>query len=193
MKTCASCKADKALADFGKDRKRPSGLYPYCRECARAKNAAATAAYRVRNPDKGATYMAEKRSDPAVREAQRVRAREIYASDPEKERARKRSYMRANPHIWRNYRAAKPEVHASIKARYRAALLNAMPSWSDLAAIRLIYAEARRVSRETGESHHVDHIIPLQGRNVCGLHVPLNLQILPASSNQSKGNRLVAC
>lgn len=176
---------------FGKDRARLDGLHPYCRECARAKGRAAMASYRERNPEQGALYMAAKRAEQGRREKERERAREIYASRREELRKRKREYMRANPHIWRAYRAKKPEVHLSVKARYRAALLNALPRWADLGVIRSVYAEARRVSRVTGESHHVDHIIPLQGRNVCGLHVPLNLQILPASVNQSKGNRLL--
>lgn len=61
------------------------------------------------------------------------------------------------------------------------------PPWTDLDAIAAIYAEARRLTKETGVPHHV---IPLRGRSVSGLHVASNLQILTADANQRKSNHL---
>lgn len=61
--------------------------------------------------------------------------------------------------------------------------LNATPPWVDKNKIKQIY-ERRKVNE------HVDHIIPLKGRNVCGLHVHYNLQILSAKENIKKGNNL---
>lgn len=68
-----------------------------------------------------------------------------------------------------------------------------MPPWGDGAAIRAIYAEARRMSLETGLPHHVDHIILLLGEFISGLHVETNLQILPGPENQKKRNRFDPC
>lgn len=73
-------------------------------------------------------------------------------------------------------------------AKRRAAELQATPSWADLEQIGRIYKLCRKVTKKTGVEHHVDHILPLQGENVCGLHVEKNLAILPAKMNLSKGN-----
>lgn len=68
----------------------------------------------------------------------------------------------------------------------------AMPSWltnKHKKQINLIYAHAQDVRMITGEAYHVDHIVPLTSDVVCGLHVPWNLQILPADLNISKSNQ----
>lgn len=80
----------------------------------------------------------------------------------------------------------------TINAKRRAAKLNRTPKWLGKQASSLIttfYNEAKRLSKETGVKFHVDHIVPLQGAFVSGLHVPWNLQVIPAIDNMRKNNR----
>lgn len=67
--------------------------------------------------------------------------------------------------------------------------INRMPAWANEGQINDIYLQSLRVSFETGVEHHVDHIIPLNGKNVCGLHVSENLRVITWRENVSKGNR----
>jgi hypothetical protein len=76
--------------------------------------------------------------------------------------------------------------------KYHASKLNATPTWltkQQLEEIQTVYVLAKECELLSGDKYHVDHIIPLQGKGVCGLHVPWNLQVLPADINISKGNR----
>ncbi len=81
--------------------------------------------------------------------------------------------------VWRQ---SNPQNGCAKTAKHRAAKLNATPKWADLDKIKEIYISCPK-------GFHVDHIIPLQGVAVCGLHVEINLQYLIAKVNQSKGNR----
>jgi len=89
----------------------------------------------------------------------------------------------------RRWAARHPSAYAAKTAARRAMQMLATPSWANKAAIATFYAEAVRLSRETGIAHTVDHIYPLCGRNVCGLHVEYNLQILTKSENGRKSNK----
>ena len=80
---------------------------------------------------------------------------------------------------------AKQTAH---QAKRRAKQLQATPSWANLKDIERIYIVASNISKSTKIKHHVDHIVPLQGENICGLHTFNNLCIIPAKMNLQKGN-----
>lgn len=98
-------------------------------------------------------------------------------------------YQRAKANHWgkRLTKAQRREMQAARNA----AKLKAMPGWltrEDKKAISVVYAEAALATAQTGVPHDVDHIMPLRGKALCGLHVPWNLQVLPAHKNREKSN-----
>lgn len=96
----------------------------------------------------------------------------------------------------RAYRAKNRErIFAAALVRSnerRAARGRAVPVWANKRAVLDMYLEARRKTKETGVTHHVDHIVPLisKGRVVCGLHWEGNMQVIPATENMAKGGRV---
>jgi hypothetical protein len=78
----------------------------------------------------------------------------------------------------------------AMTADRRAKLHNATPEWSESKKITLLYKKAKWLEALTGMKYHVDHVIPLKGKEVCGLHVWANLQILEASINIKKSNKV---
>ena len=79
-------------------------------------------------------------------------------------------------------------------AKTRAKRIKRKPKWIKdvfIEEIKVWYKRAKILNKFTGERWEVDHIIPLQGKMVSGLHVPWNLQLLTKSENISKGNRHV--
>lgn len=103
-------------------------------------------------------------------------------------------YIRAVNKKWREENKERQKITARAwiqnnRARVRekwqrreARKMRAVPSWANLDAIRLIYNKAE------GVGYHVDHIVPLHSKIVCGLHCEVNLQLLPPIENKRKSN-----
>ena len=107
--------------------------------------------------------------------------------DKEKRRQQCLAWYHSNKHKFKERRAA-------YAARRRGLKLSATPKWltpEQLKEIEGYYTLAKEQSLLLGYPVHVDHIVPIKNDTVCGLHVPWNLQLLHASANISKNNRLV--
>jgi len=142
-------------------------------------------------------------------ECGRIRNRAHIKANPEANRFRKRRRRKRNPdqvrkeklkhsEKYRKYYAEKSRQWrdrnkarklAEVKAR-KYGKQKRIPPWLDRSLLIPFYEEAKRLTRETGATHHVDHIVPLFGKNVCGLHVPWNLQVITAEENLKKSNRI---
>ena len=133
--------------------------------------------------------------DPRVKEARRL----AYAAKrdalglpsrkpaaPPKPRVRDSAAMAVCRQAWKD---KNPFKVAESTSRRRATKIDATPAWSDPGACAQVYALASALTELLGEPYHVDHIVPLRSPLVCGLHVPANLQVLPARENIVKGNR----
>jgi len=107
-----------------------------------------------------------------------------------RERARQHAaahYKRAREAVLetnRRWRARNRRVCTVLSRMSRAAIRRATPPWADVKAIRRFYLDRP-------DGMEVDHMVPLVGRTVCGLHVVWNLQYLTRSQNASKGNKLM--
>jgi hypothetical protein len=144
--------------------------YVSCKMCLECRDIYA-AAYRAKDPDR--VREIEKKSRKKNAESVSAAKRDWYERNIEKQNEANRRYAQRN----------KAAMNERAKMR-QVVKLQRMPPWVDRDEIKRIY-------ENRPDGYHVDHIIPLKGNNVSGLHVPWNLQYLPASENMSKGNRLV--
>jgi hypothetical protein len=130
------------------------------------------------------------------KELTKERARQWALNNPEKRYAIHRKNREANTEQHNAYNrkwfAANPDKRAALEAKRRSAQLQRTPPWltaEHLTQIDEFYIAAKMFQMYTGELYHVDHIEPLQGDNVSGLHVPWNLQVIPYKENLQKSNK----
>lgn len=169
LKTCSKCGVGKSFSCFHVRRASPDGLAYKCRECVnddsvkwRQNNAGAFKRWYQSNKHRRADYW-----------------KSWYQDNREQRSANYADWAKRNKHI----------INA-IVAKRTAAKFKATPSWANFDAIRAVYARASWLTVETGIRHEVDHIYPLQGKTVCGLHCEANLQIISKIENIRKGNRM---
>jgi hypothetical protein len=120
--------------------------------------------------------------------------RKSYFENAEERKLRWKEWRKNNLEYDKNrnaeYGKRKPEIIRAKQARRRATCKAQLPSWACIQKIKNVYKYAKQLEIETGVKMHVDHIYPLKSNYMCGLHVENNLQIILASENCSKGNRI---
>lgn len=171
-KICSKCREEKPLEGFYRDSQRKDGYRPSCKSC------------KDKDQKKSFCPTTQKQRNRLyyqhTKERQKTYGKRWYKENKERRSVTQKLWEKSN-------KAARKR----IKAKYRAQLLQAMPPWlsqDQLEQIEKAYQEATQLSGKTGLTYHVDHIVPLQGKTVCGLHVPWNLQVITSSENHSKFN-----
>jgi hypothetical protein len=139
---------------------------------------ARTKIWQAENPERYRENKAEYFSREEVKEASRQRTKRWVAENKEKKIEYDEKWKEEN----------RPKIRG-YKAKRRAKERQATPPWltkEHYAAILSVYEEAERLTAETGVQHQVDHIVPLSGKTVSGLHVPWNLRAITAEENQRR-------
>ena len=172
-KVCSKCFVEKILDDFCNQKRGKYGKHSQCRKCrkAQASQYYSIETNRIKNLNYSKQYSINNKEK--FIEYRAKNSRKVYES------------------LWRDKNR---ERYNFLKAKRRAYKICATPKWlskTQLKDIENFYVHAKECEMLTGDKYHVDHIIPLKGKNVCGLHVPWNLQVLPADINIKKGNKLL--
>lgn len=165
--------------------------------------------YRLRNPEKWKEICKNNTKIQYQKNPEKWKrySRDWRLKNPERVAERVALWMQKNPDWWDTYRKknavairaknaayskSNPAKASQKSSRYTARKLRSQPRWLTvfhLAQIEEMYEVAIAVSCQTGIKHHVDHIVPLRGKTVRGLHVPWNLQVIPDEENFYKSNK----
>jgi hypothetical protein len=175
LKQCKTCKEIKNISLFAKHSSTKDRLQQSCKECDNARNRE----WYKRNKEYKLEYCKEYREEN--KEVVTERGKKYYQNNREKVL----QYQK-------NYRDSDKSKGAAKAARRRSRLLKRTPKWltkEEFGLIEAKYAIARWLSEVVGIPYEVDHIIPLQGKYVSGLHTPDNLSIIKAKENREKGNK----
>jgi hypothetical protein len=203
LKVCTKCKAEKELSEFHKRSDRSTGYNTQCKDCVGARQKS----WKEANPNKNSEYSKKYREanledrrkwDREYAKANRQKKTDNFRNwrhkNPDKDlaaRDRNKETVKACMKTWRTKNKHVVNAHA---AKYRAGINQATPKWltqEHKQQIENLYRIAGHMSEFHEESFHVDHIEPLNGKTSMGLHLPWNLQILPAKENISKSNKLL--
>lgn len=175
MKKCTKCLELKPLDKFYKRKASIDGLQPLCKICVKEYKKQ----HYLLNKEKIDIKTKQYHKDNP--QANKKATENYRRNHPEKNKRIKRAYQKNN----------KGKVNAITRKR-QAAKLNRTPLWltkEQIKEMEQFYINAQNLTQETGIKYAVDHIIPLQGKNISGLHVPWNLRVITAFENTSKGNR----
>lgn len=178
MKTCKKCNLQKPLSGFYKCLPNTDGVMSWCKECEAARKKAANAVNKEKR-----LVVAKK-----WRENNKQKLKEAVASWRERNPGRHEQIMQE----WAKNNPGKLQARW---ARHELEKSNRTPSWltSEMVEqIQIEYELSAWCTSVMGVKYHVDHIVPLRGRTVSGLHVPWNLQVIPAAHNQAKSNKFSA-
>lgn len=204
-KFCPTCKQYKQTSDFGSNKSKKDGLATSCKVC----KSKSDRDYRINNKDKVAAgkrkcYLSNRdhydsKTKSWVNSNKDGRSKIIkryYDSNQEAILEKQAIYRDNNREICRqrikDWYLRNVDKSRAKDCKYRATKLKATPLWltdNQLEDIVSVYRLARDCELISGQSYHVDHIVPLQGRDVCGLHVAWNLQVIPSDLNLKKSNR----
>lgn len=174
MKKCSRCSVEKELSCFARQSSARDGLQNYCKQC----NTIYTRNRRAANP------VPHRESVKQWIKANSKKHSEYCKKWADKNKEKRREIQKA-------FHKRHPHKSAAKVTRRKRAQGNATPAWANRFFIEEIYHLAQLRTKATGVKHHVDHIIPLRGEFVCGLHVENNLRVIPEKESLSKGRKLV--